>query len=85
MIYPLKKEQEKLSEIILRIISNKIKEQDKSFLSELIKNLQKRGAEKIIFACTDLGNLIKNDKRIIDSTEVLIESIKKQQISDKKS
>ncbi|MFW6283383.1 MAG: aspartate/glutamate racemase family protein, partial [Minisyncoccales bacterium] len=69
VVYPLKKEQEKLSKIILRIISNKTKEKDKIFLDKLIKSLQKRGAEKIILACTDLGNLIKNDKIVIDSTE----------------
>jgi len=72
VIYPSEKEQEKLSEIINRIISNNSNEKDKKFLNNLINKLQKRGAEKIVLACTDLGNIVKRDNRTIDSTEVLI-------------
>jgi len=75
-IYPFEDEQERLSRTILRIISGKHDQEDKKFLDELIKNLQKRGAEKIVLACTDLGNIIKDNNLVIDSTKVLIERIK---------
>lgn len=75
VLYPLEEEQKELSKIINRIISRNPNENDKKFLDNLIDKLQKRGAEKVVLACTDLGNLIKKNHRTIDSTEVLIKSI----------
>ena len=40
----------------------------------------KGGAEKVVLACTDLGNVLKEDPRLIDSTEILIEKIKQKSI-----
>ena len=77
-IYPTSKEQDEISEIILRIISGNQLLKDKIFLENLIKKLIFRGAEKIVFACTDIGNLVKNNRDVIDSTKILIRSIKRK-------
>jgi len=75
IIYPSKKEQKELSKIIVRIIRKKHKKTDKIYLEKLINSLIKKGAEKVILACTDLANLIDN-KNTIDTSEILIDSIK---------
>jgi|TARA_B100001971_G_C18196414_1_gene541744 aspartate/glutamate racemase len=78
IIYPNRKQQQKVSQIILRIIRNKDSKKDKRYLNNLIKVLIKQGAEKVILACTDLGNLIKNNKNALDTTDILINSIVKE-------
>lgn len=76
LIYPSDKEQVQISEIIIRIIHNKVKEEDKIFLDNIIQSLIPQGAEKVLLACTDLGQVIRNNPNIIDSTDILIEAIK---------
>lgn len=78
LIYPSEKDQEKVSKIIVKIIRNQTTPQDKEFLENLIKKLTFQGCEKIILACTDLGNLIKNNPDVLDTTEILIKSIIKK-------
>lgn len=78
LIYPSPEEQEELSKIILKILANKSEEKDLIFLNKLIKSLIERGAEKVVLACTDLGNILKEDSRLIDSTEILIKNIKQK-------
>ncbi len=77
-IYPNTEEQRELSDLILRIIRKQSRSKDKEYLKRLIENLKQKGAEKIIFACTDLSNLIKTHKDVIDSTQVLVNSILKE-------
>lgn len=74
-VYP--QNQEKVSEIIVRIIRKENNEEDKVFLENCVNDLIKKGAEIVLLACTDLGNIIKN-KNTIDTTKILIEAIKKE-------
>lgn len=78
LIYPSMKEQEKLSKIILKILARKSEDKDIIFLENLVQDLIHQGAEKVVLACTDLGNVLKEDSRLIDSTEVLIKKIKQK-------
>lgn len=74
-IYPNEEEQKELSNLILRIIRKQSTLNDREYLEKLIKNLKQKGAQKVIFACTDLSNLIQTHEDVIDSTQVLIDSI----------
>ena len=80
VVYPKKQEQERLSEIIIRIIRKRVTKEDGEFVINLIENLKKRGCEKVILGCTDLSNLkiYDHDVDILDSTEILIERIKEK-------
>jgi len=77
VIYPTEDEQDKVSQIILRIINKTTTDEDKSCLNKIILCLKDRGAEKIVLACTDLANLVEIDNDfIIDTQDILINSIK---------
>lgn len=78
VIYPLDLEQEKISKIIIRIIRKETSEQDKIFLEKIIDSLIKQGAKKVLLACTDLANIIKKNPNTLDTTEILINSIKEK-------
>lgn len=82
IIYPSEKEQKEVSEIIIRIIRGKKNIKDKEYLIKLINNFINLGAEKVLLACTDLSNLIRNNKNTIDTTEILIKSIIRYMNSD---
>lgn len=66
--------------IIIRIIRQEQTNEDKDYIHKLIDSLLGLGAEKVILGCTDLANLINKDENIIDSSEVLIDSIKKRML-----
>lgn len=84
IIYPTEKEQDKIaSEIIIRIIRNKATSEDKEYLENIIDSLIKKGAEKVILACTDLSNLIKHNKNTLDTTKILIDSVLRRMYNDK--
>ncbi len=76
IIYPTEEEQDKVSQIILKIINKTHTDEDKRFINNLILSLKDRGAEKIVLACTDLANLVEIDDSIIDTQKILIDSIK---------
>ncbi len=76
IIYPTKEEQDLISHIIIKIIRKSYNETDKLEINNIISNLKKRGAEKVILACTDLANITEKDDFLIDTQEVLISSIK---------
>ena len=76
IIYPTKEEQDRISHIIIKIIRKSYNETDKLKINNIISNLKKRGAEKVILACTDLANITEKDDFLIDTQEVLISSIK---------
>lgn len=78
ILYPNKAEQAKVSEIIVRIIRRQVCLEDRMFLESLIKDLMDKGAEVILLACTDLANLLKENKNTLDTTEILINSIKRE-------
>tara|TARA_Y100000310_G_scaffold275128_1_gene291537 strand:+ start:3924 stop:4325 length:402 start_codon:yes stop_codon:yes gene_type:complete len=75
IIYPNEIEQREVSDIIIRIIRGKETTNDKNYLERIIGNFIKQGAEKVLLACTDLANLIKNNKDTLDTTEILIKSV----------
>ena len=77
IIYPTKAEQDKISHIIIKIIRKLYEDTDKLEIHNIISNLKKRGAEKVILACTDLPNITGKDEFLIDTQEVLISSIKR--------
>lgn len=75
ILYPEEDEQREISEIILRIIKIKATERDKHFLERIIEDLVNQGAEKVLLACTDLANLVKDNPHTIDSTDILIGAV----------
>ncbi len=78
VIYPNILEQKIISEIIVRIIRKISTPEDSEYIIKVMSRLKKKGAEKIIFACTDLSNLGIVDTNIIDSQNILIRSILKK-------
>ncbi|MCR4285220.1 MAG: amino acid racemase [archaeon] len=74
IVYPGDFEQEEISRIILRIINKTSKVGDREYLERVIENLLEEGAEKVLLACTDLGNLVKHNQRVLDTTDMLIET-----------
>jgi len=80
VVYPEKQEQKMISEIMVRIIRKNSDKNDKKFITSMINNLKQKGAEKIIFACTDISNLRIKDKDIIDSQKVLIDAVRRKMI-----
>jgi aspartate racemase len=81
-LYPSHIEQERLSGIIIKIIRCESTKADKKFIDNLVNGLLRRGAEKVILACTDLANIAGENECIIDSTETLIDFIKKEMNKD---
>ncbi len=75
IVYPNEEEQKEVSEIIIRIIRKIASVNDKKYLEKVIENMREKGAEKVVLACTDIGNLIGNNLHTLDSTQVLIDSI----------
>jgi len=75
VVYPDKEVQERISKVILKIISGKHSLNDKIFLEEVIDNFRIVGCEKVILACTDLANILEKNDFIIDTQDILIKSI----------
>jgi|ETNmetMinimDraft_2_1059921.scaffolds.fasta_scaffold96889_1 aspartate racemase len=66
-----------VSECILRIINNQVKDNDKIRMIKIIKKLEKVGARGIILGCTELPLLISDQDAnipIINTTEILEDS-----------
>jgi aspartate racemase len=68
-------EQERISEIIIRIIRKTATDDDRKFLEKIIQDMVSKGAEKVILACTDLANLVIGNPDTLDSTAILIDAI----------
>ena len=74
LIVPNNLDQSFISECIVRIINQKIKNTDKKKLLEIMNKLVKQGADGIILGCTDLPLLVNQlllDVPLINTTEVL--------------
>ena len=80
VIYPAEEEQKELSRIIMKIIRKSNEDFDKEYILKIVNKMKYDGAEKIIFACTDLSNLNIINKDIIDSQKILINSILKRMV-----
>ena len=87
LVLPSDKDQEKLSEIIIRIVRDKWTEEDRRKLIRIIGKMIRKGAEAVILGCTDLQMLVTSefvDIPLIDTLDVLEnEVIRKLFISDK--
>jgi aspartate racemase len=57
----LPKEQEEISNTILRILNNTNSQNDKNFINKKIRELKQNGAEAIIIGCTDLSNKLNQE------------------------
>ncbi len=73
LLTPTVQEQKNVSEIIFRILSGKKSKDDKEQLLQVVKGLEKKGAEAIILGCTDLQLLLsQKDSKIkfLDTVEI---------------
>ncbi len=70
LIYPTLEEQRGTTRVIMNILSGEKKLEDKCFLLSVIKNLNVRGAEKVILGCTELPLLV-NGGDFFDTIEIL--------------
>ncbi|MBI5392837.1 amino acid racemase [Candidatus Woesearchaeota archaeon] len=76
IITPDDKDQEIINKTIVRILDKKTENNDKTQIKEIIKRLQRKGAEAIILGCTDL-QLLVDTTNIAQETEVpLIDTCK---------
>lgn len=74
VLTPSKNDQRFVSRCIIKIINHQAKERDKEKLKEIIKKMEKKGAEGIILGCTDLPLLLSNEDAsvpLINTTQVL--------------
>lgn len=80
IVLPEQDEQDEISRIILRIIHNKSKKNDKDFLLGVINRMKSNGAESVILGCTDIPLLIKENEsplHLINSCKVLEDAVVK--------
>lgn len=68
-------EQKETTKIILRILAGKNNLNDAKRLKGYIKKLINLGAEKVILGCTELPLIINFDKNVLDTIEILKNSI----------
>ncbi|MBI2076605.1 MAG: aspartate/glutamate racemase family protein [Candidatus Aenigmarchaeota archaeon] len=71
-LYPEKKDQTRLSEIIVKIVRNNPDKADKEELQRIAQTLRER-CDAILLACTDLQAVLKGD--YLDSFEILVNSV----------
>ena len=75
ILYPTKPEQNNINKIIMRLLKREKSENYTKIIRKICFSLQKRGAENILLACTDLQLLKFNSKiPVIDTTEILIQA-----------
>ena len=75
VIYPNKTEQEIINNIIIKLLNGEKEDSYTKNIEIICNSLNKKGAENILLACTDLQLVIENvDKSIsiIDTTDILI-------------
>jgi len=77
VMYPTEDEQVDINKIIVQLLNGKKNQLQDQKIKEVSVSLQKRGAEIILLACTDLQMAMPeggNSIPIIDTTEVLIQA-----------
>ncbi|MCX6765107.1 MAG: amino acid racemase [Candidatus Nealsonbacteria bacterium] len=75
--YPTRIEQDAINKIIVELLNGKKSKMQEKRIKMICSSLQKKGANAILLACTDLQNItsnIQNPIPIIDSTEILIQA-----------
>lgn len=75
-------DQDKLGQIIYRLVTNKYDEGDKKELDEIINNLCKEDLDSIILACTDLQilNPYHDKVKILDTMRILLDATVREMI-----
>ncbi len=73
---PSGREEQEVSYIIGRIITNKASKKDGMFLEKLIVEFKELDCDRVILGCTDLSNIVKGSSFVVDSFSVLSEKIK---------
>ncbi|MBS3121331.1 aspartate/glutamate racemase family protein [Candidatus Woesearchaeota archaeon] len=74
VLLPDAKVQERITSIIIKIVHNHMKPEDKLFILNVIKNLKKSGAEAVVLGCTELPLFIKSEDSclpVVSSLNVL--------------
>ncbi|MBT4446345.1 amino acid racemase [archaeon] len=74
VVLPSACEQEEISEIIVRIVTNTVRSEDALSLDVIAASLKLQGAEGILLACTDLRTIVNCDTDgipFVDSTTAL--------------
>jgi aspartate racemase len=77
ILLPTKREQDKISSIIIKILKCNISDKDKKILESIINSLVQRGAEAIILGCTDLQLILTQNQfkiELLDSMKILVQS-----------
>lgn len=77
VLQPPVSEQNKINEIILRILAGWKNPLDKEYLKLVSRKLQARGTEAVILGCTDLPLLISQkdvELEILDTLQILVEN-----------
>lgn len=82
VVNPTKKQQKKITSIILNVLSGKKNKEDRLILKTIIEELKSNGAEKIILGCTELPLLIKKRKDTLDTLEILARAVVVQSINN---
>src|SRR3989344_6878769 len=62
IIVPTKEKTDILTKVILNLMSGNKLEEDRRVINGMIKNLQEKGAERIILGCTELPLLIRTNR-----------------------
>ena len=78
VIFPEDNDQNFLDGLILSILDNSVKNLDKKKFMKIINDLKSRGAEAVVLACTDFGNLVFQENlgiELVDTLRVLENSI----------
>lgn len=73
-------EQKFINQLILDVMSGKVKESDKHQAKQIIADLKKQGADSILLGCTELPLVIKQEDYVMpiyDSTQILAEELLK--------
>lgn len=74
-LYPTREEQNIINKIILELLNAKKDKLQEEEIKTICSSLQKKGAQAILLACTDLQiivSIIHSSIPVIDSTEILI-------------
>lgn len=85
LIFPNKKSQDLVTEVITRTVGGKSTPEDKEILKRIIDELKGRGAEAVILGCTDLPLVISqrdSEIELFDSVQIIAEEAVKRSFGE---
>lgn len=85
ILTPTSEQQNKITNVIMNILSGNKFEQDKQSILQISEDLTSKGAEAIIIGCTDLSLIINNNNSkvlLLDTTEILAQSAVREAFGD---